>query len=218
MRFLIVWLMPIVAWGQLTFNDLPFIASATGAGFREGFEGVGAPSGWVSSGTVDYDDTSAPIQDTESLKITAGSAYKDFTSANDVWISFKITWNFTESGFAQVALIADGASATGVEVYIYGGGVYLVVFGTEDTTFSCGEGMSGSQTVWIHYQKVGTTRLWFQNNGSTTFQESCIDSIVTPMPGTATAVNRITFYGSVADGSLLVDNLVVSDSALGSNP
>ena len=74
---------------QFVFALLLLMASRAFAQdiLNEDFEGTGEPSGWSHTGTVDYDNTSSPLEGTQSLVIdrTAGAhnQYASYDSGSE---------------------------------------------------------------------------------------------------------------------------------------
>lgn len=86
---------------------------------EEKFEGVGAPSGFTTTGpdtTPDYDDTTAPLEGSESCEYLEGSTngceYTLDTSLSEVYVAFRITISDLTPSNGTWLAVRDSGDAT----------------------------------------------------------------------------------------------------------
>jgi hypothetical protein len=127
----------------------------------EGFEETGAPSGWGSSGTVDWDKTESPLVGSQSLWIntvsstaTNGSAYAD---ASVAYAKVRISMTNLPSNTTTLLSIKNSSDTTlaGLRV-ASSGAISLFANGTASANSTGTISVNTEYDLWLAFVSGGT--------------------------------------------------------------
>lgn len=186
---------------------------------NEDFEGAGTPSGWTTSGTVDFDYATAPapLAGAQSLRVY-GAAWNNATKA------------FTASAEANAFFLISPGASSNVTIFSLRNNTTVIcsvqlksdrVTVEHGTTAvnSMGAAVTSPSAVWLRYVPGtganGVLELWINKNSTSRTKPALSASIST---GTATAqANNLICYAQGAQ-SWIFDDIKISSTAIGSNP
>lgn len=186
-------------------SDTYTTTTVAGVGYldEEKFEGTGAPSGWTTGGTVNYDYTTTVLEGAQSCFI-ASSSYsnyimKGFTASDTVYIAFKLRPLGVSPGGNTVffeflngstvlaeGFVTDSALKPGVKI---GGnssaGNSTLTMGVNLTRYlkyryTKGTGSNAVMTVWISTDGVTWEQSATVLNGTSTLQADKFDIFSNP--------------------------------------
>lgn len=123
---------------------------------NEGFEGVGLPSSWTASGTVDWDDAVIYKEGSESVSIGAGTATgyvitPTYAGATDFYCRFAVYFDVLPSATRIIAQLRNGTDNE-AQLYATSGGVFQ--FKQDAGTAAQPVATFAADTwyyVWLHY-------------------------------------------------------------------
>ncbi len=128
---------------------------ATGALIDENFEGTGAPSGWTSSGSPDWDSTIFTMGGSQNLYFNATAGYADYdlgTDYSDIWVRFMFTPEISDGtgrdflGLYSSALVRQAlCEHTSRDLRVTHGTVVSGISAVDCLT------ASALNYVWVHY-------------------------------------------------------------------
>lgn len=192
---------------------------------NEGFDGTGAPSGWSSSGTVDWDEATIYHDGAQSAQIDSSSAdsYAEisFTGADDIYGEYWWYSDYTPSADGNIIRVLNGFTQIGVISHRSTG--VLSVGAAGGTGSSCTLAITEDSWVriWWHYH-TGTgadavIELWWNTSdshpGNGDAQYYCAST-----NGTSTLqANKLRNFSDntgATNGSRFIDAYVVDDEIL----
>lgn len=188
----------------------------------EGFEGTGAPSGWTSAGTPDWDYSAAALVGSQSLRlaVASSSAYKTFSAGATryAYFQFRLT---TLTGSAIMLGLADtGVTDFTAALKITSAGVAtLVTFGTGgggESSASATTIVTGTTYhVWLKALDSGTCELAVSTTGTKPTVDGSGAVVLTVTGGTADT-GSIFFQNNSC--VVIVDHVLVDDAVIGNSP
>lgn len=198
---------------------------------EEDCEGTGTPSGWTDSGTIDWDDTTAPapLEGAQSFHNVTTTSYSYFTLGGDVtevWFYCMVNpesnnadndsgiVELWEAGFAgrTVTVFYDSIDSSVISVASGTSIATTVATMTEGTTFH----------LWGHYLKGpgaadDIAEIWFSATSTKPADASNNHAKITD--GDADTAIRIFLIGDDGGGPVNnFDHIRVDDAAIGSAP
>lgn len=191
------------------------VSSGGGGGgslLSEDFEGAGAPSGWTSSGTVDWDSTTYTMGGAQNLLITSTGGYAAYdlgADYNELWVRFKFTPEISDGtarDFISLRSAADAQQAllenTGQDIRATHGSTVTSISAVDCLT------ASALNYVWIRYVYDsgggnGTLTVYAGNSGT---RGSAVHSVTT---GTGAAVRIIRLHCENAVNDSAFDDILV---------
>lgn len=201
-------------FAQARKSTLLLLNSATPPSYilSEDFEGTGAPSGWTSSGTVDWDSTVFTMGGAQNLHVssTAGyAAYNLGADYNEIWVRFKFTPEISDGTARDFISLRSAADAQ--QVLLENANLDIrATHGSTVTGISTVDCLTASALnyVWIHYvydSGGGNGTLTVYAGGSGT-RGSAVHSVTT---GTGSAVRIIRLHSENAANDTAFDDVLV---------
>ncbi len=177
------------------------------AGFAicENAEGVGTPSGWADTGSVDWDNTTSPLRETESVVTDTSEAIKSpsVSLGGDFWLFAR--WSVADgqpSSTNHILRVRDSSDVVIYSLSILTTGEIRHYNGTANQIWgtSLADGASGEYCTWSHVTmgdgaNNGETHTWIDLCSNV-----CSDGTCTrPESESITAVSNGTWDSGDAD-------------------
>jgi len=184
----------------------------TGITLAEDFEGTGAPAGWSSSGTVDWDYATTPLRGCRSLQVSASSYAYVTASGSTVWVHFEIRPDAV-ANYQPIFYIVDGSMTWLVFLKISDG--YLQLYNGDINALSSTTITAGTKYhIWIRYTAgTGTNGIATMYWGTSKTRPASADISITT--GTSTANASYAVWNSAAGASNVVDQVRIDESSIG---
>lgn len=229
MRIIVTLLILLLLYGpasaglQQQFALLAKKNTSTGPTYlvEEDCEGTGTPAGWTNTGTVNWDDASAPLEGSQSLSISANYSYSTISFATiagkaDSYIVVNVS-SLPASSVVLVYLL-DGSSNIIGFVRLLSSGAVRIFHGTANVTTA--SVVSAGVTAYIWYDFTpgtganGVANVYVSAN---TTKGSADGTVST---GTSTAgVAKMRVGKDDASGfTHTFDHIRLDDETIGDNP
>jgi hypothetical protein len=206
------------AWGVVLIQreaaSGTFCENISGEILCEEFEGSGTPTSWtVSSGTADFDNTSTPLDGSESAVFSATSQIDIAPSGmdvDDIWIYFEIETLADPSDYTTVfALISSGNQRGGCTARASDGNWQCIARGGSAPGYI----IDPNGYIKMHLQISDGSNNGFMN--VYTSSDGTTWSLVSESTGGTLLTNwqSASFY-LASDKSIKIDNFAISESDL----
>lgn len=215
-----------VGYREPTATNLACCPASATYIITEGFEGVGAPSGWsdVITAPADYDYLDNPLDQSQSLRLLNGAIAKNKTwhsGMSEVWYYFKWKRVVTVDNGA-IFYVIDGSENPLLYVSITGPS-HVVQVGLGGATATASDATSDGVTYhfWVHYKKGTGSDAVFEVHYSTTPTKPADGSggHAKVIGGSSTAdATGIWFYSEYSTTDWRVDRVRADDEPIGSDP
>lgn len=179
---------------------------------EENVEGTGTPSGWIDSGSPNWDYTSVVLQGSQSLQCSSGqSTYKTFTGSTTVhaYSLFRIPSSIPGSTTTYHA-IRDSAG-TALATFRVNSSGQMIVFANGSESTPTVDALSANTTyhVWCLFTSGGTCSVAFSTDGTKPTSGNAY-TFKTGGSGTAARLqlNPVAIY----------DRILASTTAIGNSP
>lgn len=193
----------------------------------EGFEGVGAPSGWVTRGVpaADFDSIENPLAQSQSLRLTNGAIaiQKNWHSArSEVWYYFLWRRENTIDG-ASIMYVIDENENPQLYVYLVPTANTIRVGIGPSTHATTSESTSDGNTyhIWVHYKKGTGTDAVLEVHFSTTPTKPADGSgghAKVTNGGSTIDATGVWFFSEYVGVDWRVDKVRADDEPIGSDP
>lgn len=223
-----------------SFSNAGFIGSvgtaqaSAGAGvsylLEENFEGTGAPSGWNSGGTVNWDYTTTVLQGSQSLLVdaTSGSGWAlttTFTAQTtiEVYFLYRTSTPTADAGYtSDVFYLRDGSSIR-MSLVLLSNATLWLTHGANSAASGTAFSANTTYHVWLRYVAGSGANGVAKVAASTTGTRPTADPIYAEVTtGTATtSVDNLMLVATnmpINKPLSIFDRLLVSTSAIGDNP
>lgn len=141
---------------------------------EENCEGTGTPAGWTDSGTVNWDDTTAPVlQGSQQLSLdgTSLTSYSrtDFANQTELWVYFLVRWSALSSSTGKriVLIRPNGGGSDQCTLDLNGGpGIIRVFNGTVSQEAVTTVSTATKYHFWVHWKNDGVASVGFSTTGT----------------------------------------------------
>jgi hypothetical protein len=193
---------------------------------EENFEGAGAPTGWTSSGTVNWTNQAVVLQGTQSLKIDASvgdgfAFYQSFASTDEIWAYIMFRTASLPANNRVIMELREGTS-TRLELYIAANGKLTLTHGAASSGLTSGGMTTNVLThIWTYYKKGtganGLASVEWATDGIRLGSGANYTNMVNGAATTGITTFRVK---SDTDGARVeyFDRVLVDDTVIGSNP
>lgn len=189
---------------------------------QQDFESVGTPSGWSSSGTVTFHNTTTPLEGTGDLKIVA-SGHADYTfspAITEAWMVFLLKFiNLPSSSSTAFAIFYNPAFLVSSQMTVSSAGVINCFYDSGLAGTMAGTVSAGTLYYCKLHYKEGTGAdgiASYELSTSGTFINSGSLFVSTTTGSLVRTINFLEFNYDV-DGEYRVDHVRVAATDLGNN-
>lgn len=220
-------LIPASTAANLHPSPGPGRAAVGGASYLidEGFEGTGAPSGWSSTGTVDWDEATIVHDGSQSFQVDSttidGYGHDTFTGAADIYGEFWYYADHIPSTDAAIFRILNGTTEIGRIRHRAAGTLQVLATGGTNVATTLSTGEDTWVRIWFHFtQGSGTNatmRVWWATtdthpgNGDAQYFAQSTNGTSTSQ---GDAIRLFSDNIGTSNGSRYFDNLTVDDAIL----
>lgn len=197
---------------QVFFGAHAGAAAASYDLVEENCDGTGTPSGWVDSGTPNWDYTTTILQGTQSVLCASGqSSYKTFSTQSTAYgyCLMRIPTSLPGSVNTYCGFRASDGSARALVRVDASGNVTMFANGSDST--ACVTQMTANTTyhVWWSFTASGTCTVAFSTDGT---KPTSGNNFTSKTGGTGTVeryiINNIAIF----------DRMLASTTAIGNSP